>query len=66
MVHFQTKNLPKFGKNLEGLSMKNVDIFYGHLVYFMAIWNIFFPLWYIVPQEKSGNPVRQDRGWLFF
>jgi hypothetical protein len=46
--------------------MEDVDIFYGHLVYFVAIWYISWPFgifngyleyifsfWY---QEKSGNP----------
>jgi hypothetical protein len=28
----------KFGKILEGLVMEDVVIFYGHLVYFTAIW----------------------------
>jgi hypothetical protein len=47
--------------------MKNVGMFYGHLVYFAAIWSILrpfgllyghlvyiLPFWYIVP-KKSGN-----------
>jgi hypothetical protein len=52
--------------------MKNLGIFYDHLVYFTAIGNIlwsfgictyFVVIWYIFPlfgilnQEKSGNPV---------
>jgi hypothetical protein len=49
-------------------------LFYGHLVYFMAIlahfvaiWDIFMIMWYIFSlfgmlyQEKSGNPGRHDR-----
>jgi hypothetical protein len=43
--------------------MKDVGIFYVHLEYFMAIWYILWPFWYIYPrfgrlyQEQSGNPV---------
>jgi hypothetical protein len=33
----------KFGDILEGLGMGNVAIFYDHLEYFMAIWNILWP-----------------------
>jgi hypothetical protein len=33
----------QFGKILEGLAMEDVGIFYGHLVYFMAIWSILWP-----------------------
>jgi hypothetical protein len=32
-----------FGKILEGLGMEGVGKFYGHLVYFMAIWYILWP-----------------------
>jgi hypothetical protein len=39
MVYFQTIN-SQFGEILEGLGLENVDIFYGHLEYFMAIWII--------------------------
>jgi hypothetical protein len=28
------------GKNFQGLRLKNVNIFYGHLEYFMDIWDI--------------------------
>jgi hypothetical protein len=55
----------KFGKFLEGLATKDVmaiwyilqpyGIFYGHLVYLLVIWYIFYRfgmLW----QEKSGYP----------
>jgi hypothetical protein len=28
----------QFGKNLNGLGMENVRIFYDHLEYFRAIW----------------------------
>jgi hypothetical protein len=41
MVYFQTKN-PNLGKNLEGLGMENVVIFYDHLEYFLVIW---YNLW---------------------
>jgi hypothetical protein len=37
MVCFQTQN-PIFGKNLVGLEIKNVVIFYDLLEYFTAIW----------------------------
>jgi hypothetical protein len=30
----------RFGQILEGLGWENVDIFYGHLEYFMDIWDI--------------------------
>jgi hypothetical protein len=56
---------------LEGLAMENLgifmtiwsilrplEIFYDHLEYFEAIWYI-FPLFGILDQEKSGNPVLQ-------
>jgi hypothetical protein len=49
--------------------MKNIGIFYDHLVYFTAIGDILWPLVYVVcgnlvyfpplgilDQEKSGNP----------
>jgi hypothetical protein len=48
----------------EGLGMENVGIFYGHLKYLLATWNIslpfglffghlvcFSPFWYIVPRK---------------
>jgi hypothetical protein len=34
----------KFEKFLDGLAMVDVGIFYGHLVYFTAIWYILQPL----------------------
>jgi hypothetical protein len=43
MGYFQTKN-PNLGKFLEGLAMEDYGIFYGHLVYFTAIWYILWPL----------------------
>jgi hypothetical protein len=54
---------------LEGLRLENVNIFNGHLEYFIDIWDILWPfgtfcvhLVYFsvlgfVHQEKSGNPV---------
>jgi hypothetical protein len=30
----------QFGKKLQGLRLENVDIFYGHLEYFTATWEI--------------------------
>jgi hypothetical protein len=32
-----------------------LEKFYGHLVYFVAIWYI-FPRFGILDQEKTGNP----------
>jgi hypothetical protein len=48
--------------------LEKVYIFYGHLKYFVEIWNIydhlvhFVYIWYILPvyQEKSGNPARDS------
>jgi hypothetical protein len=42
--------------NFEGLRLQIVDIFYGHLGYFMTIWYILSGFG-IMHQEKSGNPV---------
>jgi hypothetical protein len=66
MVGFQTKN-PNFGKFLKVFAMENVgklfahlvyftalEIFYGHLVYFLVIWYI-FPRFGMLYQEKSGS-----------
>jgi hypothetical protein len=36
-----------------------LEIFYGHLVYFVVIWYI-FPRFGILDQEKSGNPDLQQ------
>jgi hypothetical protein len=53
---------------MEGLTVENAGLFYGHLEYFTVIWDISWPfdngvvIWYIFPrfgilcQEKSGNP----------
>jgi hypothetical protein len=67
MVCFQTKN-PNLGKFWRVLLWKillyfmtiwpilrPLQIFYGHLIYFVAIWYI-FPRFGILDQEKSGNP----------
>jgi hypothetical protein len=35
--------------------LRPLEIFYGHLVYFVVIWYI-FPGFGILNQEKSGNP----------
>jgi hypothetical protein len=46
---------------LGGLGMENVGIFMAiqnilsHLVYFVVIWYIFYPIWYIV-RRKSWQP----------
>jgi hypothetical protein len=38
----------RFGSILEGLAMEDVDMLFGHLVYFTAIWYIVWPfdIWY--------------------
>jgi preprotein translocase subunit SecY len=41
-----------------GSILQPLEIFYGHLVYFVVIWYI-FPFFGILYQEKFGNP---DRG----
>jgi hypothetical protein len=41
-VYFQAKKL-RLGNFLEGLRWETVHIFYGHLGYFMAIWDILWP-----------------------
>jgi hypothetical protein len=35
--------------------LRSLEISYGHLAYFVAIWYIFSPFWYLY-QVKSGNP----------
>jgi hypothetical protein len=45
MVYSHSKN-PKFGNILEGFVMESVGtfgIFYGHMVYLMAVWYILWP-----------------------
>jgi hypothetical protein len=55
------------GKKFQGLRLENVGIIYGHLEFFMNIWDYdhsvhFVSIWYIfssfgiMHQEKSGNP----------
>jgi hypothetical protein len=49
---------------LESLAIKNVGKFYGHSIYFAAIYNlwpfvgilVYFPSLGLLYQEKSGNP----------
>jgi hypothetical protein len=68
MVCFQTKN-PNLGKFCRVLlwkilvyfmtiwsNLRPLQIFFGHLVYFVVIWYIFIRFG-ILDQEKSGNPV---------
>jgi hypothetical protein len=38
--------------------LQPLEIFYGHLVYFVVIWYI-SPRFGILRQEKSGNPASQ-------
>jgi hypothetical protein len=50
-----------FGYILEGLGVENFGKFYGHLIYFIAIWYIFvicgiFSRFGMLYHEKSGNP----------
>jgi hypothetical protein len=66
MVCFQTKNpnLGKIWRILQGKilayfmtiwsNLRPLEIFYGHLVYFVVIWYI-FTRFGILSQEKSGN-----------
>jgi hypothetical protein len=63
MVGFQTKN-PDLGKFwwvlhwkmlVYFMSIWPLEIFYGHLVYFVVNWYI-FPRFGMLHQEKSGNP----------
>jgi hypothetical protein len=44
---------------LEGLGIENVGIFYGHLQYFTAIWNILWPLGNVM----NGNLVYFSPFW---
>jgi hypothetical protein len=43
MVYVFSNQKYQFGFRLEGLSKENVGIFYGHLVYLIAIWYILWP-----------------------
>jgi hypothetical protein len=45
--------------------LRQLEIFYGHLVYFVVIWYI-FPRFGILYQEKSGNPVANDEKYTVF
>jgi hypothetical protein len=40
--------------------LRPLEIFYGHLVYFVVIWYI-FPRFGILDQEKSGNPAAEPQ-----
>jgi hypothetical protein len=42
MVIFSYQNF-LFGYIFDGLTMENVGLFYGHLVYFTVIWSILQP-----------------------
>jgi hypothetical protein len=59
MVCFQTKN-PNFGKFWRVWLCKILGIFYDHLVYFMAIWNILWPFGIF-----CGNLVYWSPFWYF-
>jgi hypothetical protein len=62
---------------LEGIALKDVGLFYGHLVYFTDIWYISWPFGILCDtlvyfsrfgmlyQEKSGNPDNQFCGLVF-
>jgi hypothetical protein len=44
-----------------------LEIFYGHLVYFVAIWYIFAPFWYFVPRkiwQPCTKRVSSQRGLM--
>jgi hypothetical protein len=71
MVCVSTPKKSQFGKNYQGRGLENIDIFYGHLVYFMDGWDILLPFgtfcvylvhffgFGIMHQEKSGSPARE-------
>jgi hypothetical protein len=44
---------------LKGLAMKDVFIFYGHLIYFMVLWYI-SPILADCAQKNLANPVDDD------
>jgi hypothetical protein len=53
MAYFQTEN-PNLGKFWKDLQWKTsilwtLGLFYGHLAYFVAIWQFFMVIWYIFP-----------------
>jgi hypothetical protein len=61
IVYFDTKT-PQCLFIFSDLGMENVCAFYGHSVYFIAIWvflwsfGIYFPNLGMLHREKSGNP----------
>jgi hypothetical protein len=69
MACFQTKNA-NLGKFLEGLRKENVDIFYGHLEYFINVWDFFghleyyFQFWHHVPR-KIWHPWSESGGEFY-
>jgi hypothetical protein len=76
MVCFQTKNT-NFREFLLGLSMEGVGIFYGHLVYLIAIWYFcghlvyFMVIWYIyvlprnIWQPLPAEGLQRSKGQIF-
>jgi hypothetical protein len=47
--------------------MEAIDVFYGHLAYFVVIWYV-FPFWYIVHTKKNLatlllRPVLKTKRW---
>jgi hypothetical protein len=70
MVCFQISNLGKLWRVYQGkilvyfMTILSIlwplEIFYGHLVYFVVVWYI-SPRFGILYQEKSGNPVPQQK-----
>jgi hypothetical protein len=40
--------------------IRQFGIFYGHMIYIMSIWNIYFRFGMLY-QEKSGNPALESR-----
>jgi hypothetical protein len=75
MVYFQTRrrNLGKFCRVLQWKMLvffvdivpilRPYDIIYDRLVYFVAIWNIFPPCWYIA-QRKIWQPWLRVRRYV--
>jgi hypothetical protein len=43
--------------------LRPLELFYGHLVYFVLIWYI-FPRFGILDQEKSGNPAPESENYI--
>jgi hypothetical protein len=47
-------------------TLRPLEIFYGHFVYFVVIWYI-FPRFDILDQKKSGNTAsKRDRFWSWW